>query len=94
MSDISFNISQTTIGVEITNNNGNNKEVVKQTLQHLKDRLARMLKNKAPTTEIDADVLDNYPSFTADINIDETDKNIKQEETFDRIINQSPPIYL
>ena len=53
-----------------------------------------MLKNKTPTTEIDADVLDNYPSFTADINIDETDKNIKQEQAFDRIINQSPPIYI
>ena len=27
----------------------------------------------------------------ADINIVETDENIKQEETFDRIINQLPP---
>ena len=36
-----------------------------------------MLRNKAPTIEIDTDVLENYPSFTADINIDETDKNIK-----------------
>ena len=34
---------------------------------------------------------ENYPSFTGDINIDETDKNIKQEEVFDRIINQLPP---
>ena len=50
-----------------------------------------MLRNKALTIEINADVLENYPSFTADINIDETDKNIKQEEVFDRIINQLPP---
>ena len=34
---------------------------------------------------------ENYPSFTADINIDETNKNIKQEEVFDRTINQLPP---
>ena len=53
-------------------------------------RLARMLWNKAPTIEIDADVLENYPSFTADININETDKNIKQK-VFDRIINQLRP---
>ena len=49
-----------------------------------------MLRNKAPTIEIDADVLENYPSFTADININETDKNIKQK-VFDRIINQLRP---
>ena len=42
-----------------------------------------MLRNKAPTIEIDADVLENYPSFTADININETDKNIKQK-VFDK----------
>ena len=53
-------------------------------LQHPKDILARMLRNKAPTTEIDADVLEQYPSFTAEINIDETDRNIKQEEVSDR----------
>ena len=34
---------------------------------------------------------ENYPSFTADINIDETNKNIKQEEVFHRTINQLPP---
>ena len=49
-----------------------------------------MLRNKAPTIEIDADVLENYPSFTADININETDKNIKQK-VFGRIINQLRP---
>ena len=83
----------TTNGVEITNNNDGSSEVsfVKQTPQHPKDRLARILKNKAPATEKYADFLENYPSFTADINIDETDKNIKQEEVFDRIINQLPP---
>ena len=43
-----------------------------------------MLRNKAPTIEIDADVLEQYPSFTAEINIDETDRNIKQEEVSDR----------
>ena len=64
---------------------------VKQTPQHPRDRLARMLKNKTPTIEIDADVLENYPSFTVDINIDETDRNIKEEEVFDKIINQLPP---
>ena len=43
-----------------------------------------MLRNKAPTIEIVADVLENYSSFTVDVNIDKTDKNIKQEEVFDR----------
>ena len=88
-----FNISRTTNGIEITNNNDDNSKVsfAKQTPQYPKQRSARMLRNKALTIEINADVLENYPSFTADINIDETDKNIKQEEVFDRIINQLPP---
>ena len=88
-----FNISRTTNGIEITNNNDDNSKVsfAKQTPQYPKQRSARMLRNKALTVEINADVLENYPSFTADINIDETDKNIKQEEVFDRIINQLPP---
>ena len=43
------------------------------------------------TMEIDADVLENYPSFTANINIDKTDKNIKQEEVFDQLISQLLP---
>ena len=88
-----FNISRTTNGKEITNNNDDNSKVsfVKQTPQYPKQRSARMLRNKALTIEINADVLENYPSFTADINIDETDKNIKQREVFDRIINQLPP---
>ena len=92
-SDMEFNIAWTTNGVEIKNDNDDNNEVrfVKQTLQHPKDGLARMIRNEAPTIEIDADVLEQYPSFTADINIDETDKNIKQEEVFDRLINQLPP---
>ena len=84
---------QTLNGVEITNNNDDSSEVsfVKQTPQHQKYRLARLLRNKAPAIEIDADVLENYPSFTADINTDETDENIKQEEVFDRIMNPLPP---
>ena len=83
---ISILIYQTTNGVENKNNNDDDDEVsfVKQTLQHPTDILARMLRNKAPTTEIDADVLEQYPSFTAEINIDETDRNIKQEEVSDR----------
>ena len=83
---ISILIYQTTNGVENKNNNDDDDEVsfVKQTLQHPKDILARMLRNEAPTTEIDADVLEQYPSFTAEINIDETDRNIKQEEVSDR----------
>ena len=76
---VDFSISRTTNGVEITNNND------KQTPQHPKDRLARILRNKAPTIKIDADVLEN---FTADINIDKTDRNIEQKEVFDRLINQ------
>ena len=40
---------------------------------------------------MDAKVLEHYPSFTADINVDETDKNLKPEEVFDRLINQLPP---
>ena len=85
-------ISQTTNGVETTNNNNDNNEesFVKQMSQP-KGRLARMLQNKAPTIEIDADVLETYSLFTADVNIKETDKNIKQEEAFDRTINQLPP---
>ena len=85
--------SQTTNGVETTNNNNDNNQesFVKQMSQHPKGRLARILQNKAPTIEIDADVLETYPSFTADVNINETDKNIKQEEAFDRTINQLPP---
>ena len=83
-SDIYFNVSQTTNGVEITNNNDDNSEVLS------KDRLARILQNKAPTKEIDADVLEQYPSFTADININETDKNIKQQNVFGTL-SQLPP---
>ena len=64
---------------------------VKQTAQHPRDRLARILRNKTPTIDVDADVLENYPSFTADINIDETDQNIKQEEVFGKIIYQLLP---
>ena len=77
--DISFNISQTANEVEITNNNDDNDEVrfIKQTLQHPKNILARILWNKASTIEIDADVLEQYPAFTANINIDEAYKNIK-----------------
>ena len=49
----------TTNGVEITNNNDDSNEVsfVKQTPQFPKDRLARILKNKAPTIEKYADLL-------------------------------------
>ena len=50
-----------------------------------------MLRNKAPTIEIDAYVLEQYPSFTADINIDETDKNTKQEEVFDGLTDLLSP---
>ena len=50
-----------------------------------------MLRNKKPTIEIDADALENYLSFTADINMDETNENMKQEEVFDKLINQLPP---
>ena len=64
---------------------------VKQTPQHPRDRLARMFRSKTPVIERDAKVLENYVSFTADINIDEMDRNIKQEEVFDKIINQLPP---
>ena len=79
--------------VEITNNNDDNSKVsfVKLTPQHRKDRLARMLRNKALKIEIETDLFESYPSFTAEINIGETDKNIKQEEIFGRIINQLPP---
>ena len=81
-SNIDFDISRTKNGVEITNNNDDNSEVsfVKQTPQHPKDRLTRMLRNKTTTIEINADVLEHYSSSIADINIDKTDKNIKQEE--------------
>ena len=72
---ISILIYRTTNGVENKNSNDDNDEVsfVKQTLQHPKDRLARILRNKTPTIEIDADVLEQYPSFTAEININETE---------------------
>ena len=72
---ISILIYRTTNGVENKNSNDDNDEVsfVKQTLQHPKDRLARILQNKTPTIEIDADVLEQYPSFTAEININETE---------------------
>ena len=72
---ISILIYRTTNGVENKNSNDDNDEVsfVKQTLQHSKDRLARILRNKTPTIEIDADVLEQYPSFTAEININETE---------------------
>ena len=50
-----------------------------------------MLQYQKPTIEIDANVLKNYPSLNADINIDETGKYIKQEEVFHRMINQLPP---
>ena len=50
-----------------------------------------MLRNKAQTIEIDAYVLEQYPSFTADINNDETDKNTKLEEVFDGLINLLSP---
>ena len=72
---ISILIYRTTNGVENKNSNDDNDKVsfVKQTLQHPKDRLARILRNKTPTIEIDADVLEQYPSFTAEININETE---------------------
>ena len=72
---ISILIYRTTNGVENKNSNDDNDEIsfVKQTLQHPKDRLARILRNKTPTIEIDADVLEQYPSFTAEININETE---------------------
>ena len=60
--------------------------LVKKTLRYPKDTLATMLRNKAPTIETDAYLLENYSSFTTDMNTDEKDKNIKQEESFDRII--------
>ena len=50
-----------------------------------------MLRYKVLTIEIDADVLEKCCPFTAYININETDKNIKQEELFDRVINKLPP---
>ena len=53
-----------------------------------------MLRNKAPTIEVDADVLEKYTSFTAKVNIDETDKNIKKEDVFERLRNQLPPMIL
>ena len=90
-SDIYLNVSQTTNGVEITNNNDGNSEVPS------KDRLARILQNKAPTKEIDAHVLEQYPSFTADININETDKNIKQQNVFGTLSQLPPdndPVYI
>ena len=59
--------------------------------QHPKNRLVRMLRYKVLTIEIDADVLEKRRPFTADIYINETDKNIKQEEVFDRIMNKLPP---
>ena len=48
---ISILIYQTTNGVENKNNNDDDDEVsfVKQTLQHPRNRLARMLQNKAST---------------------------------------------
>ena len=59
--------------------------------RHNIQKISKDAKRKAPTRETDAGVLENYPSFTADINIDKTDKNIKEEEVFDSIINQLPP---
>ena len=82
-SDVDFNLFRTTNGVEIRNNNDDKREVsfVKQMQQHPRDRLARILRNKAPTIEIDAGVLENYPSFTADINIDKLLQNNKSVTT-------------
>ena len=88
--DIDFTISGTANRIDITKNNDDDKVTfVKQTAQHPRD--ATMLQNKTLTIEVDADVVQNYPSLTADVNIDETDKNIKHEEVFDKIINQLPP---
>ena len=84
-------ITETRDRVNITNNDDNTVSFLKQKLQHQRDRLARMLRNKVPTIETDPDMLQQYPSFTADINIDETDKNLKHKEVFDRLINQLPP---
>ena len=88
--DIDFTISGTADRIDITKDNDDDKVTfVKQTAQHPRD--ATMLQNKTLTTEVDADVVENYPSLTADVNIDETDKNVKHEEVFDKIINQLPP---
>ena len=88
--DIDFTISGTADRIDITKDNDDDKVTfVKQTAQHPRD--ATMLQNKTLTIEVDADVVENYASLTADVNIDETDKNVKHEEVFDKIINQLPP---
>ena len=79
-------ITETRDRVNITNNDANSVSFLKQKLQYQRDRLARMLRNKVPTIETDPDMLEQYPSFTADINIDETDKNLKHKEVFERLI--------
>ena len=89
--EVDFTISDITDGVEINANNDNDVTFVKQMPQHPRDGLARMLQDKTPRIEVDAWVLEVYPSFTANITLDETDKDKKQKEIFDKIINQLLP---
>ena len=89
--DINFMITKTRDVVKITNNDDDNVSFLQQKLQYPRDRSATMLRNKAPTIEMEAKVLEHYPSFTADTSVNETDKNLKPEEVFDRLINQLPP---
>ena len=88
--DVDFTISDITDGVEI-NANDDDVTFVQQMPQHPRDGLARMLQDKTPRTEVDAWVLEVYPSFTANIALNETDKDKKQKEIFDKIINQLLP---
>ena len=89
--DVDFTVLHTADLVEINANNDDDVTFVKQSPQHLRNRLARMLQDETPRIEVDAEVLEAYPSFTANITIDETDKDKKQEEIFDKIINQLRP---
>ena len=47
-----------------------------------------MLQDETPRTEVDAEVLEAYLSYTANKTLDEIDKDKKQEEIFEKIIYQ------
>ena len=89
--DVDFTLSRTIDRVEINPNNDDDVTFVKQTPQHPRCRLARMLQDETSRIEVDAEVLEAYLLFSANITLDETNKDKKKEEIFNKIMNQLPP---
>ena len=76
--DVDFTLSCTVDRVEINPNNDDDVTFAKQTPQHPRYRLARMLQDETSRIEVDAEVLEAYLLFSANITLDETNKDKKK----------------